>query len=517
MSMGERYLIIDMGSTKTEIVLYDASLTVLAAPSFPTPRSHHDGYSCIDPKSYIPDILRTIAGLELESASTEPLYVSVTGMGSTILVASRDGSVLYPSIAWYEEAKRLVPSQLPRRWTGKFPLPSYPAYKVPILKEAVGAHVASPAGQRPDVLFLSLPDYVLAALGGYRSWVTDRSFASRSMLFDDAHSQWDTAMLSELDVGGDELPEVVSAGEVIGEPSEEVRRAAGLPAKTLLLAGMHDHIATTYAANAIRRALGAALWINPGGTTESVVELYPVSETLVTEAPTRMLNTEASWRPDVLAVIAYPTLSGAILQFAETFALDWSVSEALFDRAPVAAPPRRRLMTKDKGILPAGDCPDTVEELWKALILSTQYELRSACDELTELGHANGEREGVLLLGGQAKVSRLRTLKSAVMQAPVYTAPAGNIAALGVALLLHESRSGRAADRDAALQRIAAGVRVENADSELRGAAERGYHRYREIVDQVDRAAGRKGAPFDKDKFEEQRDNEGNHEDTGRR
>lgn len=481
MAVEYAYLIIDLGTTKTEVVLYDSSVRVLRSTSFRTRETVHDGYACIDPQACVLAVMNSIKELDVAGAGVRRVKIMATGMGSTLLACTPDGVVRYPAIAWHQAARTAMPPGLPTEGTGKVPIATYPVYKISTLKQAVPEEAA---------VFAALPDYVSAALSGFKTWVTDRTFASRSMMYSDRDHRWHGEILRALSIGADTLPTVVGSGETIGTVPPELRKNTHLPDEATVVTGMHDHAATLYAATQIRNALGIKALINAAGTTESAMELVPFCPEVVREAPVRGLNTQATWSTDALAVTSYPTLSGRFLELAESFAVPWDVDEAMVCPNVLAACPMRRLQPGDPGlIMPGRPGTFTVHDLWKALILSSQYELKTSVADIAAFG-AQAPYKAVLLLGGQARNSRLRRLKSVVLGLPLYSGLHENFASFGAALLLSCRYGFDQGTTSRAAERSASALTVQYPDPELVRQARITYQRYISMLGETGVAPG---------------------------
>ena len=70
---------------------------------------------------------------------------------------------------------------------------------------------------RGELLFGTIDTWLLWKLSGGRLHVTDRTNASRTMIYDIVKGEWDERLLAELDIPRAMLPEVKSSSEVYGE------------------------------------------------------------------------------------------------------------------------------------------------------------------------------------------------------------------------------------------------------------------------------------------------------------
>jgi len=87
-------------------------------------------------------------------------------------------------------------------------------------------------------MFLCWEEYVNMKLCGKP--VTDRSVATRTMLFDIGKKRWSSEILEVAGIDEAVLPEVRSSGSIVGEVDSKGARETGLSEGTLVVAGGHD-------------------------------------------------------------------------------------------------------------------------------------------------------------------------------------------------------------------------------------------------------------------------------------
>lgn len=480
------YCAVDLGSTKTEILLFDAEFGLKGDSSFPTPFEHKAGVVSIDPEAYFEKILTHLAHLlsRDKGAPDEDFFCTVTGMGSTILATDRAGRVLIPALSWEYVAPGERPKDRPTSKTGKFLLPTYPLFKIPWIRDRCSF---------AEAVLLSLPDYVLASFTDFSAFSTDYSFASRSLLFDDVACDWDDEILAAEGIERKQLPVLGEAGTVREQVSERLRKRLGLGKEARVCLGMHDHAATGYLGSLLARDRGRIL-INPAGTTESILAWSGESTKrawLVAQAPTRGVNTESAWKKNILALVTYPCLSGKIADTARSFGFDPS---RLLEGKPaiIVAPPRRRLRVEDRGfIFPETNGPSSLDEFWRGLLLGAQFEFRMALEEFERLlGIGNFEK--VFLFGGQGRDANLSGLKALTVGLPVYAFHGLNGAALGAVLKIADTEGPEAAEnRERIFARVLERI-VENGTEYLPdegkvGVMDELYVRYRDLCEKASR------------------------------
>jgi sugar (pentulose or hexulose) kinase len=415
--------------------LYDRSLNLIASSAFETPFQSKAGLVYIDPEVCFAKIVHrlesVLASDDLPQSRNEAFHISVTGMGSTMLAMNRRGEIFVPALSWEFEIPEKTDISISTVRTGKVPLHTYPLYKVPWILKNCGTR---------DPLLISLPDYTLTAFTGFKTFLTDYSFASRSLLFDDIRCRWDRDILKALRLSEANLPVAAAAGSPVGPMEESLKRRLGLHGDVFIYTGMHDHMATACLGSVV--AAGKRSLTNPAGTTESVISLsdgtVPRND-LVLTAPSKGTNTESAWTRDRLALVVYPCLSGKILDAAHRYGCDPSPSLLDSELFFIIAPSRRRLAIEDGGmILPLHPGAAKVEEFWRSLILGTQFEFRKGIEDLEILLKAEPFEE-ILLFGGQAGSDGLCKLKSAVSGLPVAAYPGINGASLGTMIPIARS------------------------------------------------------------------------------
>jgi len=498
-------LVADLGSSKTELVLYDGMLAVLDSAGFRTPFKEHDGVRTIDPKQYVESLVDAAGRLAVPRASGNTLYVSTTGMGSTVLAAvastrvGADGPAAMGPVLGWETALREAAAPaggwatVPLDRTGKTPLPTYPLFKIPELRRGL----AERRGRRIAASFVSLHDYIWTSLTGGCRFHTDFSLASRSLLFDDVECRWDARILAALGLTEADVPTAVPAGTVLGPVRAKLRRSLGWPGASFVFAGMHDHVATTLTglrlAETLHGGLKCAVWVNPAGTTESLTSLTEPGaarlKALVSGAPRLRLNTARVWDQRMCALVCYPCLSGPVVRSVAECGVDFNACLRTLGRI-TASPPRRRLAADDPGFVRIhGGHEAAYSDIAAARLVGVQYELRAGMDDMQALldevegVRAPGGCREIVCLGGQARLPWLGRLKAVVLNRRVHLLAGENCAALGVALRFVESTArSRPAGIRRRIDRLAASIQRHDPEPELATRFEKAYRAYRRIT-----------------------------------
>lgn len=150
--------------------------------------------------------------------------IGITNQRETTVVWNRHtGKPVYNAIVWQcrrtaDQIRRLEEdglSEYVQQTTGLIPDPYFSASKLAwILDQVPGAREAAQAG---DLIFGTIDTWLIWNLTGGKVHVTDRTNASRTMLYDIHHLCWDEKILSYFNIPSSMLPEVCASGQLYGE------------------------------------------------------------------------------------------------------------------------------------------------------------------------------------------------------------------------------------------------------------------------------------------------------------
>ena len=159
--------------------------------------------------------------------------IGITNQRETTLVWNRrTGQPVHNAIVWQDRRTEPLCAQLReqgladkvRQTTGLVIDPYFSGSKIRwILDHASGAHIAAARG---ELAFGTVDSWLLWKLTGGRVHATDVSNASRTMLFDIRHNQWDSGLLAALHVPGSLLPQVFPSSHLFGECEADLFGAA---------------------------------------------------------------------------------------------------------------------------------------------------------------------------------------------------------------------------------------------------------------------------------------------------
>ncbi|MBO4229462.1 MAG: glycerol kinase GlpK [Clostridia bacterium] len=222
-----RYLLaLDEGTTSARAILFDRAVRPVSvsqqeiAQSYPRP-----GWVEQDPMDLFGNQFAAMMECVAKSGidPREIAGIGITNQRETTIVWNRrTGKPVFPAIVWQcrrtaelcEQLEREGYSELIRKKTGLRPDAYFSGTKIKwILDNVPGAREQA---QNGDLLFGTVDTWLVWKLTEGRVHVTDRTNASRTMLYNIHTGDWDEELLSVLDVPRCMLPEVRSSSELYG-------------------------------------------------------------------------------------------------------------------------------------------------------------------------------------------------------------------------------------------------------------------------------------------------------------
>ena len=225
--MKQYIMAMDQGTTSCRTILFDRQGAIVSvaqqefAQIYPQP-----GWVEHDPE----EIWRCQLAVSEEAmrrigtSAQEIAAIGITNQRETTVVWNRHtGKPVYNAIVWQcrRTAERIGQleadglSDYVHQTTGLIPDPYFSASKIAwILDRVPGVREAAQAG---DLLFGTIDTWLIWNLTGGRVHVTDRTNASRTMLYDIHKLCWDERILSYFKIPSCMLPRVCASGEVYGE------------------------------------------------------------------------------------------------------------------------------------------------------------------------------------------------------------------------------------------------------------------------------------------------------------
>ena len=219
-------LALDQGTTSSRAALVDENQCIVSILSREFPQIYpEEGWVEHDPM----DIWSSQYGVMMEVvaksgvAPEDIAAIGITNQRETTIVWDREtGRPVYNAIVW--QCRRTAPiiADLEKRGykrkiiekTGLIPDAYFSGSKIKwILDHTEGARERASRG---ELLFGTVDSWLVWKLTGGKVHVTDRTNASRTMLFNIDTMEWDDELLKILDIPREMLPEVRSSGEIYG-------------------------------------------------------------------------------------------------------------------------------------------------------------------------------------------------------------------------------------------------------------------------------------------------------------
>jgi gluconokinase len=240
MSVSDLILAVDIGTSATKAVLFDADVNqvAIARKHYPI-HTPHKGWSEQEPEVILTAVLEAIREItDCLPERTRILGISFSAQLCSVLAVDMDGKALTNSLIWSDtrsvDTARSISEEPAARGihqrTGCPIDAMYALARIRWLKE----NAELPENAR----FVSIKDYVIFRLAG--QWVTDWSIASATGLLDIGEHNWDQAALSLLDLTPANLSELVSPRCVLTKWNKEMANLMGVSPDTRLVVGGGD-------------------------------------------------------------------------------------------------------------------------------------------------------------------------------------------------------------------------------------------------------------------------------------
>ena len=220
-------LALDQGTTSSRVALVDENEKIVSLLSREFPQIYpKEGWVEHDPM----DIWSSQYGVMMEliaKSGISPRDIAAIGITNqretTIVWDKNTGKPVYNAIVWQcrRTAEQIVALQKRgldktiTQKTGLIPDAYFSASKIQwILEHVDGARARA---ERGELLFGTVDTWLVWNLTGGKAHVTDRTNASRTMLFNIDTMDWDDELLKMFGVPRSMLPTVLSSGEIFGE------------------------------------------------------------------------------------------------------------------------------------------------------------------------------------------------------------------------------------------------------------------------------------------------------------
>lgn len=219
-------LALDQGTTSSRAILFDQNQQIVALAQKEFPQIYpQEGWVEQDAM----EIWASQYGVMMEvvaQSGVQPEDIATIGITNqretTILWDKTTGKPIYNAIVWQcrrtaslvDDLKQQGLEAHIRQTTGLVPDAYFSATKIKwILDKVEGAREKA---QRGELLFGTVDSWLLWRLTEGSVHATDVTNASRTMLFDINKLDWDTTLLSALDIPAAMLPQVLSSSQIYG-------------------------------------------------------------------------------------------------------------------------------------------------------------------------------------------------------------------------------------------------------------------------------------------------------------
>lgn len=229
-------LAIDQGTTSSRAIVFDGNMKIAGVGQkeftqiFPK-----SGWVEHDPEEIWGSVVLTIrqairkAGIK----ASEIAAIGITNQRETVVVWEREtGQAIHNAIVWQDrrtagDCERMKAEGLEQLFTERTGLlldPYFSGTKLSwLLTNIEGARKRAENG---ELCFGTIDTYLIWRLTGAKSFVTDATNASRTLLYNIAENRWDEELLKILDVPEAMLPEVKDCADDFGVTDERLFGAA---------------------------------------------------------------------------------------------------------------------------------------------------------------------------------------------------------------------------------------------------------------------------------------------------
>ncbi len=308
---------IDIGSTGTKVVLFNADGDIMAQAYREYPEQHPaPGRFELDPGQVWEAFVAVVSQVAAGSGGDPVEALSISAQGEAFVPVDEHANFLYGSILSYdgraqEQVEELAGIVGERRIFEITGMPIHPSFTLPKL---MWLRDNEPEVHANVYKYLLWPDVICFKLGLPPR--LDWSLAGRTMAFDVVDREWSEAMLQAAGITPALLAEPIRPGEVVGHLPARAAEQLGLTTDCLIVAGGHDQPMNALGAGIIAEGLA----VDGMGTVECVTVAF--DQPVLSEA---MLRHGYCCYPhvvgDMYATLAFNYSSGSLLRwFRDNFA-----------------------------------------------------------------------------------------------------------------------------------------------------------------------------------------------------
>jgi xylulokinase len=379
-------------------------------------------------------IAEAVARARIRSGDIRSL--AVTGQAETLIFSDGRGVPVRKAIVWLDNRAREEAAELERKFTREKlfrmsgqteMLPCWPAAKILWLKR-----------HEPEIFArtakcLMVEDYIVYKLTG--KYATCRGLMPSSLYYDIRTGKYDSAMLRELGLREDQLPELKHPGEFIGECIlNDSPLEPGIP----VAAAPIDHVCGNLGSGCFRSGMISE-------TTGCTLALCAAFPSLVYDEQKR-LSTYLGFAPGSYVLLPWAPTAGMLLKhFRDEFASGMRYKDFDAAAASVKAGSEGLILLPHCAGAVSPDCnPDARGVAWgvtlahkrghwaRAIMESVAYLLRDNVEALRAMGAQITE---IRSLGGASRSRLWLQIKADVLNLPVTVTECQEAASLGAAIL----------------------------------------------------------------------------------
>lgn len=242
-TMNNCYIGIDLGSTNTKAVLYDANFNLLGIASRPVTYERQGGIVEFNLTNYCNDLLEMLSEL-LKVKSITLKSIGFTGQAESLVVLDASGKPMMNAISWMDERSvkectdlsKLFSEEIVHEVTGQAAVsPTWPATKILWLKN-----------NKPEIFknaktYMLLKDYIVYYLTGKK--LADMSIATFSLYFDIKKKCYWQEMLDAIGIDETALPPLTEPCVEAGTLLNNIASIIGADTNAKVNIGTLDHFA----------------------------------------------------------------------------------------------------------------------------------------------------------------------------------------------------------------------------------------------------------------------------------
>ena len=421
------FLGIDAGTTCTKGVLFSESGEILTTESRDNALISRDGETYID----LPLIWENVKSiLTAISGGFKIGTVAFTSLGESFAALDGDDNLIFPPMLYSDPRGTEQAARLSRETgddsifalTGVVPQGMYSICKLLWWRENRPADYA-----KVKRVFL-VGDYLGYRLTGKA--MIDRGLASRTGALDVKNMVFDPGMLAKAGLVPEMFSEVVPAGTVIGTIRPDLAAELGMDPGCLVVAGSHDQICSALGSGGIRDGVG----VDGMGTVECIVALFRGQVTNADMGHEGYVCAPFASDDTYATYMFNYTCGGLMKWFKSTFCRDkypegeesfYAWCEKDMDTAHAsdllllpyfrgAATPYNDIYAK--GAMIGLTCDTTTQDVYRAILEATSYEMRVNLEAMAAFGMKLCE---LIVTGGCAKSDAWLQIKANILGIPV--------------------------------------------------------------------------------------------------